>query len=679
MLRLICLVTATLIMAPTAFSQGFAGAKIVTFHGYDDCIELSNARTRVVLCPAAGGRVLEYSLDGKNMLYLPDEGQGYHYDPNSNQRGAAMNAGRFDIGPEKLVNRGRVLWQGRWDGELTGDRKARLTSQYDPQSGVRLVRDFQLDHTSSRLRCTQTIINESKKPVSLCYWSRTFAIGGGVAVVPRSPIRRFPDGYVLYENGNEITINAEDPAIQVTDDTVVVTRPPRKPKLGFDSHSGWLAYLAPNDHMFVKRFKTYPERAYNEFAGLTISIWYPKSNMIELEPIGPAENLAPGKQASFGEEWWLVPYEFPADVENVDIDNVRKTVRGNTVPAMREAEPPASPEVHPDRSVTFRFVGEDADEVKVQLLGKEQSLRQDEDGLWSLTTKPLEPGIYDYVFVVDGIRVTDPRNRWVKKWKVCASMLEIPAETPLLTERQTVPHGTLHHQIYASKTTGTERDVVVYTPPGYPAGDDELPLLVLCHGNGDDQTAWTEVGRAQNILDNLIAQNAIPPMVVAMPHGHPIPLKNHHWSDDYGDQNERAMVDDIANDLLPFIEANYRVSSDPDKRAITGLSMGGGQSIVAGMLHPDKFHWVGAFSAAAPREDLTTTGKWLVGGLERHQQRKVFWIACGEKDFLLDRNQTFSKRLKALGIEHEYVETAGGHTWEVWRDYLPEFLGMIFK
>lgn len=305
------------------------GVKTISYYGYDDCIELRNESVTVVLCPAAGGRVLEYSLDGKNMLYLPPGNEGWTWQPDG-PRGS-MDAGRFDIGPEKMVDRGNVLWMGRWDGEITGDRSARLTSQYDERSGARLIRDFELAESGSLLRCTQRIMNESDRPVSLCHWSRTFAIGGGVAIVPRSPRGRFPNGYVMYEGGNRLQFTPNDPKIQFDAEKVIVTAAPEFPKLGFDSHAGWLAYLAPNDQMFVKRFATYPDRAYNEFAGLTISVWYPQGgNMVELEPIGPAENLMPGQSAAFTEEWWLLKRKFPADVTNVDYDSIRHQVLTQT-------------------------------------------------------------------------------------------------------------------------------------------------------------------------------------------------------------------------------------------------------------------------------------------------------------------------------------------------------------
>ncbi len=674
------IIVAWTLLGGSSAAWGQVGASVVSYYGYDDCIRLSNETTSVTLCPAAGGRVLEYSLGGKNMMYLPAGNEGYRDSAGSKKR-APMHAGRFDIGPEKVVTRGRVLWQGAWQGEITGDRSARMTSQFDPQSGVRLIRDFQLHQSSTRLRCRQTIRNESDRPVSLCHWSRTFAVGGGVAVVPRSPRGRFPVGYILYETGSNIQIQPEDPQIQVTDKSVIVTGAPQFPKLGFDSHAGWLAYLAPNDQMFVKRYKTYPERAYNEFAGLTLSVWYPKGDMVELEPIGPAEDLSPGQEASFTEEWWLVPHEFPADVKGVEFAEIKKVVDRHTVPALTDPEPPVSPDVLSDHRVTFRFTAKDAKEVKVHLKGKNLPLARGEEGLWSLTTDPLEAGIYDYTFQVDGVRVTDPRNRWVKKWKVCASLLEVPGDPPRLTERQTVPHGTLHRHLYQSEAAGSERAAIVYTPPGYSHDAEQVyPLLVLCHGNGDDETAWTEVGRAHYILDNLIAQKKIKPLVVVMPNGHPVPLSEHQWSSDYRDRNRAAMAGDVVDGVLPLVQDHYRVSTDPADRAITGLSMGGGQSIEIGMLHPELFHWVGAFSASAPEGDLKEVHQRLLGDdPSRHGSRKLFWIACGKDDFLLERNQQFTAQLKSLGIQHTYLETEGAHNWGVWRDYLPEFLQLLYR
>lgn len=654
--------------------------EVVSYGGYDDCIRLYNESVNVVLCPSAGGRVLEYSSDGKNVLYLPPESE------RPANKKAPMMAGRFDIGPELMVQRGKNLWSGPWKGEITEDHSVRMTSEFDPRSGARLIRDFVLDPETSHLRCTQTIVNQSDRPISLCHWSRTFAIGGGIAIVPQTPLGRFPRGYVMYQDSATILAGPNDSNVHVSDEAVTVVGPPKYPKLGFDSHAGWLCYLTPTDQMFVKRFRTYPDRAYNEVAGLTASVWYPDKGMVELEPIGPAANLEPGRRTSFSEDWFLVSEKFPADPAKVDFGSVKATVKEQFKIADKKAKevktpPRLSPQVHPDRSVTFRMVAETAAKVVVVTGKTKYPMDRDADGVWEITIGPQRGGIHDYTFEVDGVRVTDPRNRWVKKWLMCASLFEIPADPPHLTQRQSVPHGTVHRHLYQSESTGEDRAVVVYTPPGYDADrETPYPVLVLCHGFGDDETAWTEVGRAHHIVDNLIAAGKIEPLVVVMPNGHPFPLAKTQWSEDYNVQNTAQMIEDVASDLLPTVHSHYHVTGDADRRAIAGLSMGGGQSIMIGMSRPDLFSWVGAFSAAAPKGNLSEEHPDLVTDVKKtNEARKLFWIACGNKDFLLKRNHEFRDQLIESGVRHTYIETKGAHSWDVWRDYLPTFLQLSFR
>ena len=292
-----------------------SGAHIVAFGGYEDCIRLENDATRVTLCPAAGGRVLEYSLGGKNALYLaPDEKDGQ------------MTAGRFDIGPEQTVPPRPLLWKGRWSGKITGKFAARLVSAKDESTGVQLTRDFHLDKASPKLECTQTIKNVSTESKEYCHWSRTFALGGGICVIPLTRPSRFPNGYVMYGPGPAINFRPEDPNIHKRDGFLEITAAPRYPKLGMDAYAGWFAYLMKNDLMFVKRFPTYPDRVYNEVAGLTMSIWYPDGPMCELEPIGPRERLRPGQSASFTETWLLLEAKFPAPGQPIDLDRLAARV-----------------------------------------------------------------------------------------------------------------------------------------------------------------------------------------------------------------------------------------------------------------------------------------------------------------------------------------------------------------
>jgi hypothetical protein len=312
------------------------GAEVVSFYGYDDCIRLHNNTTQVTLCPAAGGRVLQYAINGKDALYLPPGSEGWTNE--SGQQGGSMAAGRFDIGPEQTTPGHPGLWSGRWTGTITGARTARLVSAKDQPTGVQLIRDFVLANDSSQLACTQTIHNVSKETKEYCHWSRTFALGGGICVIPLTEPSRFPRGYVMYGPGPVINFEPDDPHIHQRDGFLEITAAPQFPKLGMDSYAGWFAYLMKNDVMFVKQFPTFPDRVYNEVAGLTMSIWYPDRPMCELEPIGPRERLAPGESASFTETWWLLPHKFPQDGMPVDLRSITSQVtQSGVIDASRES------------------------------------------------------------------------------------------------------------------------------------------------------------------------------------------------------------------------------------------------------------------------------------------------------------------------------------------------------
>lgn len=349
------------------------------------------------------------------------------------------------------------------------------------------------------------------------------------------------------------------------------------------------------------------------------------------------------------------------------------------------AQRPKSPEVNQDRTVTFRAHLPYAAAVHVQINrvnnGKVE-MKEDESGWWSGTSNEMPAGIHEYKIVVDGTPHVDILNRWIKEWYTIESLFEVPGEKPLVTELQSVPHGTLHHHTYRSKVTKSDRAVVVYTPPSYnPRSKRKFPVLFLLHGFGDDQTAWTRVGRAHYICDNLISQKKMKDMIVVMPYGHPNPLpygeRSEKSSAEYSEKNNRLMVREMDEVLLPWVEKNYRVIDKPDGRAVAGLSMGGGHSIRTA-LSLGKFSWVGAFSAAAPQDE---TPEELAKNLGRFKETlELMWIACGDKDFLLERNRKFVQHLEAASVEHQYVETKGSHNWGVWRDeYLPQFLPMLFR
>ncbi len=292
------------------------GAYTTSYFGYDDCIILENETVRAVLTEH-GGRILEYSLKGNNAIYLDPAQEGWIYEPG--EQTVDPTGGRLDIGPEATIPPHPDLWFGRWTGHITGPRAARLVSVEDEATGVQLIRDFALDEHSSHLRVTQTIKNISDSEKHWAHWSRTFGTGGGIVFIPISTESRFPDHYIMYGPGPVMNFRPDDPNIRIRDGFIEVLNTPERPKLGMDSMVGWFAYAEKNDLLWVKRYPTYPDRPYKEMAGLTISIWYYKDLMTELEPIGPRENIAPGKSASFTEDWWLLPYEFPGD-NKVDLD-----------------------------------------------------------------------------------------------------------------------------------------------------------------------------------------------------------------------------------------------------------------------------------------------------------------------------------------------------------------------
>ncbi len=347
----------------------------------------------------------------------------------------------------------------------------------------------------------------------------------------------------------------------------------------------------------------------------------------------------------------------------------------------RAAEPEVvSPEVHADGRVTFRILAPKAEAVSVQGLRHlpEQPMTKDAAGLWSVTVGPFTPDIYSYTLSIDGATVTDPHDRDIKKYFSSESLFEVPGNPPLLASVQAVPHGIVHHQVYYSRVRGGDAGMWVYTPPAYdPRSPAVYPVVYLLHGFGDREEAWIDAGRANTIVDNLIAQGKIAPVLVVMPYGHPVPVEERSFSKDYSERNLAAMEKDVLGDLIPIVERDYRADARAEKRAIVGLSMGGGQSLTIGLGHPGTFRWVGAFSAAAPESNLEKTFADVIA--DPAARPHLVWIAVGKDDFLLKRNEAFHAWLEKAGIAHTWTVSEGAHEWPVWRSYLPQFLELVFR
>ncbi len=336
-----------------------------------------------------------------------------------------------------------------------------------------------------------------------------------------------------------------------------------------------------------------------------------------------------------------------------------------------------SPEVHSDGRVTFRLNAPNAKRVgvKVQFVQGLRLMTRSKTGVWSVTLGPAEPEIYEYNFVVDGLEIVDPANSWLKVWlRNSKNLVEIHGKEPMFFQEQQVAHGTVHIHKYQSKSLGVTRGLYVYTPPGYETSEKvRYPVLYLLHGMGDTEDAWTVVGRANVIVDNLLAKDKARPLVIVMPYGHtPSAPPDMRSIGNYG-----AFEKDMIEDVIPFVQELYHVSSNQKDRAIVGLSMGGGQSLTIGLGNLELFGWVGAFSSAVPRDqrldDLLAKVK------ESNDKLNLLWIGCGRKDFLFEANQKLIERLKSDNIKHIAHITDGGHEWRLWRRYLNELVPLLFR
>ena len=340
-----------------------------------------------------------------------------------------------------------------------------------------------------------------------------------------------------------------------------------------------------------------------------------------------------------------------------------------------------SPEVHPDKRVTFRLQAPKAAEVILRgewmTTEKQVPLEKGENGVWSATVGPLTPEIYTYSLVVDGVSVVDPRNPLIKGGvRGVSSYVEVSGEKPALYQPREVPHGAVSVNWYQSSVLSQPRRVVVYTPPGYERNaKTRYPILYLLHGSGDTEMEWSSFGRANLIADNLIAEGKAKPMIIAMPFGHAV------LTAPAGDRNRNTTLfeDDLMKCVAPLVEGNYRVAAGPKNRAIAGLSMGGFQSIEIGLKHLDFFGNIGVFSAGVREDFETRYADVLAKPADLNKKLDVFWIGIGEKDFLLKSSDLLESILNKRDIRHTYVKTEGAHQWMVWRRYLAEILPLLFK
>ena len=347
-------------------------------------------------------------------------------------------------------------------------------------------------------------------------------------------------------------------------------------------------------------------------------------------------------------------------------------------------KPIVSPEIQND-SIVFRLKADYATVVKLSGSWMENpwtgtiDMHRGENNVWSVKIPLPSPEIYTYNFIVDGVSVNDPQNVLVQRDGTrYLPMFMVPGErTENYSEAR--QHGTVSHPWYHSDILGMDRRLTVYTPYGYESSSrKKYPVLYLLHGAGGDEEAWISMGRAAQILDNLIEKGLAEPMIVVMPNGNPgqaaartlnIPEKPYDWRDPAQRDN---YVRSLCTEIVPFIEKNFRAIAKPESRAIAGLSMGGGHTISASIQYPEMFDYICPLSAAgsATPEQIAVLKKAGV---------KLYFLACGSADFLFQGNEELHATLDGQGLEHEYFVSDGGHVWANWRLYLNTFAQKLFK
>ncbi len=349
---------------------------------------------------------------------------------------------------------------------------------------------------------------------------------------------------------------------------------------------------------------------------------------------------------------------------------------------------PVCPVVHADRTVSFQFHDGHAKKVILSLGGSpEMAMKKHAHGVWKITVGPLEPEIYSYAFTVDGTRVLDPLNPWVKpNLFYSASMFLVPGQPPSPWEDCDVPHGAVDRHFYHSKVVGDNRDYYVYTPPGYdPRADKKYPVLYLLHGYSDDANGWTKVGRANFILDNLIAQGKAVPMIVVMPLGYGDLRVIARTGPGLNDpklyqSNLRKFQATLFTEVMPRIAKQYKVKTNRGHTAIAGLSMGGGESLSVGLNNLNRFAWVVGMSSYVNTNGPDFSKVYPTLSKKANAQLKLLWIACGKQDPIVAKaNHNLDAWLTAKGIDYTKVWTPGEHAWRVWRGNFCTFAPLLFQ
>jgi len=384
-------------------------------------------------------------------------------------------------------------------------------------------------------------------------------------------------------------------------------------------------------------------------------------------------------------------------------------------PGTGQPAQPRSPEVLADGKVVFRLLAPTSTSVTLGgdfPIGTNVGMTKDDKGVWSATVGPLKADFYSYFFTVDGVRTLDWRNVFVMRDGArYASWLRVPGPESADYQVNDVPHGTVSQVWYPSPTLGLKRRMSVYTPPGYEAGGARHPVLYLLHGGGGDEAAWTELGCAPEILDNLIAQGRSTPMIVVMTNGNGTQSASQNFVPLSGPPSRPGegmlrFPESLVKDVIPFVDATYRTRADRESRAVVGLSMGGAQAFYAGFNNLDQFAWVGALSGGfpllpgvtidvpAPANAATLRGPDVTRSIDPtkylahhpaldagvNSRLRLLYLAIGIDDGLITTHGAMKKLLDDKGVKYALLEVPGyGHEWKFWRLSLRDLLPRLFQ
>ncbi len=362
----------------------------------------------------------------------------------------------------------------------------------------------------------------------------------------------------------------------------------------------------------------------------------------------------------------------------IDADVIKKYNSYSGMPASTNVRGARYPQILSDGRAIFRIKAPEANQIQLDL-GRKYDMVKNSEGIWEVTTDSLSEGFHYYSIIIDGVAVCDPSSEAFYGMGRMASGIEVPFKGDTIYAVKNVPHGDIRIKRYYSKVTNSWRNFYMYTPPGYDQQiNEKYPVLYILHGGGEDQRGWAQQGKTDLILDNLIANKKAVPMIVVMVDGN-MPLSG------FGEETLKLFEAELKESVIPFVEKNYRVKSEQKYRALAGLSMGGLQTLYAGVKNTDMFAYLGVFSSGwiVPMQNAIADAQYEF--MKKNvsiinTNLKSFWIAMGGKEDIAWQNcQTMMKKFDEMGIKYTYSEYPGGHTWPVWRNNLFHFAQILFK